>query len=222
MAALRARTGIAIAGNEINHVGLPEVRVMLEKRSLDVYQPDAVFAGGIAETWRMVQAIAAAGARYTPHTWTNGIGFAINLQLFAASPWRADTLLEYPLSPPGWLPQYRDGLLEKPWLHDRGWLELPTAPGLGFEVDAGQLARHGKRFFHGTGLRVAVRAVLDRGIKTAREVGAVRANRLAQRSAALDKASGAGEDLLAPFCPRVTAAARASWKLEDAATAPAS
>jgi len=213
MAALRARTGIAIAGNEINHVGLPEVQVMLEKRCLDVYQPDAVFAGGIAETWRMVQAIAAAGARYTPHTWTNGIGFAINLQLFAASPWRADSLLEYPVSPPGWLPQYRDGLLKQPWQHERGWLELPTAPGLGFEIDPRQLARYGSRFFHGTHFRVAVRAVLDRGIKTAKEVGAVRANRLTQRSAALDKATTAGEDLLAAFCPRVAATPRTSWKL---------
>lgn len=219
MAALRARTSIAIAGNEINHVGLPEVRVMLEKRCLDVYQPDAVFAGGIAETWRIVQAVAAAGARYTPHTWTNGIGFAINLQLFAASPWRDDTLLEYPISPPGWLPQYRDGLLRHSWEHQAGWLELPTAPGLGFEVDPKQLARHGHRFFHGTQLRIAVRAVLDRGVKMAKEVGAVRTARLAQRSKVLDETVRAGGDVLAPFCASLNLPTKSNWKLVEPPTA---
>jgi hypothetical protein len=191
------------------------VKVMLEKRSLDVYQPDSVFAGGISETWRIVGAVAKAGARYTPHTWTNGIGFAINLQLFSASPWRDDTLLEYPLSEPGWVPQFRDGLLQQPWDHQKGWLDLPTTPGLGFDIDPKQLWRYGKVFYRGTKVRVALHAVMDKGIKTAKQIGAVRDARIAARAAELAKREAAGEDIVAEFAQPVSATPRQSWKLEE-------
>ena len=209
MAQLRAATQIPIAGAELNHHGLPEIAVMLEKKCLDVYQPDAVFAGGVSETWRIVQAVAKAGARYTPHTWTNGIGFAINLQLFAASPWRADTLLEYPISEPGWVPECRDALLQTPWLHDNGTMQTPTAPGLGFAIDDGQLWRYGSQFFRGTPLRMAVHAVFDKGIKTAKELGKTRDARLAKRQTEL----AALGDPIADFVGPAVAQVRSSWKL---------
>lgn len=185
LAALRAEVGVDLAGGELNVQGLPEFGVMLEKGCYDVYQPDATFTGGIAETWQIVRRVAAAGARYTPHTWTNGIGFAVNLQLHAASPFRDGTLLEYPYDPPGWVPEARDGILEAPWRHARGTLELPAAPGLGFTVSRRALRRFGRHFFRATRLRVAVSAVLDRGLRAAKEAGAVRDARLAGRERAL-------------------------------------
>ncbi len=216
MAALRRSTGMAIAGMELNHQGLPECRVMLEKGCLDVYQPDATFSGGLAETWSMIRAIAAAGARYTPHTWTNGIGFAINAQLFAASPWRADSLLEYPISPPGWVPHARDGLLTTPWLHDRGELELPSAPGLGFTIDRAQLWRYGHCFYRAGKIRVAMSAVWDKGLRVALEVGKTRTARIQARHAMLEADLQAGRDLLAPFTQPVAsppnAVPGAGWK----------
>jgi len=187
LARLRASLpSIDLAGGELNSQGLPEFRAMIEKGCYDLYQPDATFCGGVAETWQIVQLVKAAGARYTPHTWTNGIGFAVNLQLQGASPFRADTLLEYPLEPPGWIPEVRDGILDAPWTHARGELELPRAPGLGFRIDKRALRRFGKRFFTATPLRVAVSAVLDKGIAVAREAGATRDARLAARTAELD------------------------------------
>ena len=175
-----------MAGGELNNQGLPEFQVMLEKQCFDVYQPDACFTGGIAETWNIIQRVKAAGFRYTPHTWTNGIGLAINLQLHAASPWRAESRLEYPLDPP-WTPQVRDGVLEAPFLHQRGRLTVPTAPGLGFSIDRRALRRHGSHFFRATKVRVAVSAVLDRGLATARELGRVRAARLQAREATVEQ-----------------------------------
>ena len=143
--------------------------------------------GGIAATWSIVRGIAAAGAHYSPHTWTNGIGLAINLQLFAASPGRSEARLEYPIDPPGWVPEARDGLLTEPWLHDRGMLSIPERPGLGFEIDRRALRRYGKRFFTATKARVAVRAVLDRGLRQAKELGRIRQQRLDARSRHLDQ-----------------------------------
>jgi L-alanine-DL-glutamate epimerase-like enolase superfamily enzyme len=187
LAGLRQVTGLAIAGGELNGQGLPEFRVMLEKGCFDWYQPDAVFTGGIAATWAIARQVGAAGVLYSPHTWTNGIGFAINLQLFAASPSRERARLEYPLDPPGWVPEARDGLLTRPWLHDGGEIGIPERPGLGFDIDRRALRRYGKRFFTATRARVALRAVLDRGLAEARELGEVRRRRLEARSRELDQ-----------------------------------
>ena len=185
MARLRAATGVKISGGELNSGGLPEFRVMVEKGCYDWYQPDACFTGGVAETWQIVQLVTEAGATFCPHTWTNGVGFAINLQLYAASPARDDHHLEYPYDPPGWVPEVRDGILRQPFLHERGRLKVPTLPGLGFEIDARALRRHGSHFFTATPARVALRAVLDKGLSTAKELGATRSARLAARDAEL-------------------------------------
>ncbi len=190
LARLRQATGLAIAGGELNNQGLPEFRILLEKGCFDWYQPDAVFTGGIAETWAITRQVSAAGALYSPHTWTNGIGFAINLQLFAASPSRDSAWLEYPYDPPGWVPEARDGLLVEPWLHRAGEVDLPDRPGLGFEIDRRALRRWGKRFFTATPRRVAVRAVLDRGLRQARRLGETRQRRLDARDRELAEAKG--------------------------------
>ncbi|MBT3219150.1 MAG: hypothetical protein HN348_08670, partial [Proteobacteria bacterium] len=185
---------INISGGELNSQGLPEFKIMLEKGCFDKYQPDACFTGGIAETLEIIKLVKAAGVKYSPHTWTNGIGFAINLQLLGASTFKDTARLEYPLDPPGWVPSTRDGLLQKPWLANNGSMSLPTLPGLGFEIDSAALRRYGKRFYKATPVRVAISAVLQRGIKEAKKIGALRDERLNSRSAELDRAFAAGED----------------------------
>ena len=194
---LTKETDIAITGGELNSQGLPEFKVMVERGCYDVYQPDAIMTGGIAETWAIMQHVTAAGAKYTPHTWTNGIGFAVNLQLYAASPPEGRKPLEYPYNPPGWLPEGRDGLLVEPWIAERGSLSIPTRPGLGFEIDRRALRRYGSRFYTATKLRVAVATVLDRGLSEAKHLGEVRQARLDARVAELDQAVAAGRDPVA-------------------------
>jgi D-galactarolactone cycloisomerase len=202
LARLTAATDIKIAGGELNNQGLPEFKIMLEKGCYDWYQPDAVFTGGIASTWAIIQHVQSAGAIYTPHTWTNGIGFAINLQLFAASKSRADgKLLEYPLSPPGWVEEQRDGLLTEPWLHEKGKIDLPTRPGLGFEIDPKALKKHGTRFFSATKLRLATGAIRERGLGAARHLGKVRKRRLAAREAELAMSADPPMEALGELAP---------------------
>jgi L-alanine-DL-glutamate epimerase-like enolase superfamily enzyme len=197
LARLRAATRVDIAGGELNSQGLPEFRVMLEKSCFDVYQPDAMFTGGIAETWRILQRVQRAGARYTPHTWTHGLGFAVNAQIQAASPWRDETLLEFPFDPPGWVPSARDGILEVPFDHRNGLLELPTAPGLGFAISRRALQRYGTHFYRATRLRMAMFAVWDKGFAVAKELGATRDARLAERHRVIEAASTDGVDVAA-------------------------
>lgn len=202
LARLTAETNVNIAGGELNNWGLPEFEGMVARGCYDWYQPDAIFTGGIAETWAIIQLLQARGATYTPHTWTNGIGFAVNLHLFAASESRRrGALLEYPLSPPGWVEEARDALLTEPWRQAEGKLRLPDEPGLGFEIDPAALKRHGSRFFTATKRRVAVRAVLDRGLAEARQVGAARRRRLAQRETELAKMDDPALEAVAALTP---------------------
>jgi len=194
LARLRAEVGVDVAGGELNGQGVPEFEVMLEKGCYDVYQPDATFVGGVAEVRRIVRRVHAAGARYTPHTWTNGIGFAVNLQLQAASPWRDETWLELPCDPPAWTAQVRDGILEAPWTQRGGRLAVPEAPGLGFQVSARALRRFGHHFCRATRGRVALAAIRERGLAAARGAGAVRDARLAARAEEVERETAAGRE----------------------------
>jgi D-galactarolactone cycloisomerase len=191
---LAEQVEIPIAGGELHVRGLPELQSMIDRRCYDVFQPDATFTGGIAETWAVARRALAAGLSYTPHTWTNGIGFAINLQLFAALADRETARLEYPLEPPGWVPEARDALLATPWHHENGSLQLPIAPGLGFEIDRGALSRWGRRFYVGSKARVAISAIRDKGLGLARRLGSIRDDRLVTRSRELDSRIAAGRD----------------------------
>jgi L-alanine-DL-glutamate epimerase-like enolase superfamily enzyme len=177
LAALTAYSKVPIAGGELHTQGLPELRMMILKRCYSVFQPDCVFSGGIAATLEVAKLCRQHGLVYTPHTWTNGFGFAANLQVFAASGFVGNKPLEYPLNPPGWTIEARDGVLAKPFVHHRGTLELPTGPGLSIEVDRRALRRYGTRFFVMDRKRLVFFALRDRGLSAAREMDAARTRR---------------------------------------------
>ena len=182
LAALTAASRVPIAGGELHSAGLPELAMMVERRCYHVFQPDAVFTGGIAQTWELIRLCREHKLGYSPHTWTNGIGFAINLQLFAASGFADERELEFPIAPPGWTVEARDGILAEPFVHERGVLQTPAAPGLGFEVDPRVLRRHGHRFSVMDRKRLAWFSIRTRGIKVSKEIDRVRRQRLSRPS----------------------------------------
>ena len=75
--------------------------------------------------------LAARHRRFTPHTWSNGLGLLANLHVAAGV--GAGPYLEFPYDPAGgWTPERRDFLLESPlWPAPDGTLAVPQAPGLG-------------------------------------------------------------------------------------------
>jgi len=178
LAALTEASEVPIAGGELHSAGLPELRMMIERRCYDIFQPDALFTGGIAQTWEVIRLCREHGLAYSPHTWTNGIGFAVNLQLMAASGFADERELEYPLAPPGWTVEARDGILKTPFAHDRGTIEVPTTPGLGFEIDGGALRRYGRRFSVMDRKRLIWFSIRTRGIKVSKEIDRVRRERI--------------------------------------------
>ena len=50
------------------------------------------------------------GRGFSPHTWTNGIGFYINWNMVLADPDNR-LPLEYPLEEPSWIPELREGII---------------------------------------------------------------------------------------------------------------
>ena len=178
LAELTRTSPVPIAGGELHTSGYPELEMMVKRRCYSIFQPDALFTGGIAQTHKLVRLIESEGLLYTPHTWTNGVGFAVNLQLMAASGFADRKELEYPYDPPGWVPEGRDAMLEEPFLHDKGSLEVPSAPGLGFTIDKRALRKHGRRFFKMDRRRLVFFALRDRGLRAAKEIDAAKRKRL--------------------------------------------
>ena len=142
LARLRSEAGVRIAGGEMNQ-GLHEFKILLEKGSLDVYQPDATLAGGVIMAREVAAMAEEQGLWFSPHTWTNGIGFAVNAQIAAAC--GACPVLEFPWEPSSWSPAARDAMLTAPFTPDHGTLRMPDAPGLGIELDPEAMSKYAKR-----------------------------------------------------------------------------
>ncbi len=142
---------------------------MFEKDCFHVYQPDAVFAGGIAQVKQVIDACHQHNREYSPHTWTNGIGFYIDWNMMLAD--RGNILpLEYPLEEPSWVPEFREGIIA-PIIPDKNAMLAPfTRPGLGFEIDKKMLKKFAKRFYHQTDKGLAFKVIREKGLKAALEI----------------------------------------------------
>lgn len=138
-ARLRAETGIRITGGEMARTRA-ELERFLAADALDVYQPDAVLAVGLAGARDVARAALERSRWFTPHTWTNGIGVLANLAVAAGV--GAGPYLELPYDPPGWTHERRDFMLARPLRPDAdGLLAVPAAPGLGVELNEEALRR---------------------------------------------------------------------------------
>ena len=133
MAALRAETGVRIAGGEVTRE-THEFRTLIERGCLDVLQPDCVFVGGITGCARIAAAAREAGLMFTPHTWGSGLMLLANAHLTVGT--GGAPYLEFPFDPPDWVPAQRDFYLaERIETDAEGWLALPDRPGLGALLD---------------------------------------------------------------------------------------
>jgi len=140
---LRRSLSIPIAGGENEHT-LFGFRELLGARCVDVAQPDIGSAGGFTACRHIIALAHAHGVQVNPHVWGSAIAQAASLQLIAAVPiahhsvYASDPIFEYDRS----AHPFRQQLVKEPIHHDRGWLEIPTRPGLGVEVDREVIARY--------------------------------------------------------------------------------
>jgi galactonate dehydratase len=105
-------------------------REILEKRAAAVLQPDLSHAGGILET-RLIAGMAEAYyVAVAPHCPLGPISLAAGLQVDATVP----NFLAQEHATLG------EGYLKTPFTLRDGYVELPTGPGLGIELDEEALA----------------------------------------------------------------------------------
>ncbi len=133
LAQLADAVDIPIAGGELN-IGLHEYKTLIDMNCYDIIQADASFSEGIFQLRKVAALAEMSFKKFIPHTWSNGIGLAANLQLAASlpnCPW-----FEFPVDPPGWTIEARDFMLKKPFQVDEdGSISLAELPGLGLELD---------------------------------------------------------------------------------------
>jgi galactonate dehydratase len=105
-------------------------REVLEKRAATILQPDLCHAGGITEV-RLIAGMAEAYyAAIAPHNPLGPISLAAGVQVAASIP---NFLCQEQVS-------LGEGYLKKPFVVRNGYLDLPTGPGLGIELDEDALA----------------------------------------------------------------------------------
>jgi galactonate dehydratase len=150
MAELARRTWVPLAAGERLTLRKP-FHELLDLGAASVLQPDLVHCGGIGEARRIAALAEVYGAVLAPHSSTGPIGHAASVHLGFATPnfviqetWRADVPWRYEV-----LAQTLD--------LSRGTAKLPTAPGLGVEVNEREAAKHPfrqeplMRYFHSDG-----------------------------------------------------------------------
>lgn len=105
-------------------------REVLEKRAATILQPDMCHAGGITEV-RLIAGMAEAYyAAIAPHNPLGPISLAAGVQLAASIP---NFLCQEQVS-------LGEGYLKQPFKVRDGYLDLPTGPGLGIELDENAIA----------------------------------------------------------------------------------
>jgi galactonate dehydratase len=105
-----------------------DFRTLLEKRLVDVIQPDLCHAGGITECKKIAAMAEAYYVQVAPHSPQGPVSTAAAAHLAKAIP--NFQILEYVRSEP-----WRQKVLREPWSVDHGYLLVPERPGLGVDLD---------------------------------------------------------------------------------------
>jgi D-galactarolactone cycloisomerase len=142
-AEVRRALSTPIAGGENEYTGFG-YKQLLEKRAIDIAQPDICIAGGFTGCRHIVALAHAHGVQVNPHVWASAVGQAASLQLIAAIPvanhalFPKDILLEFDTSSH----PFRNELTSYPLRQKDGWVEIPQKPGLGIEVSREIIERY--------------------------------------------------------------------------------
>lgn len=133
---LRERLSLPLAGGEaVDSRGT--AADLIRRRAFDIIQPDLSLCGGLGEALFIAELAALSGIQCVPHCWGGDICIAASIHLLSllADPhWGLPTdtpRLELDQSENPW----RNGLARNPFLVRDGFISVPTAPGLGIEVD---------------------------------------------------------------------------------------
>lgn len=133
---VRRKSQVPIAGGECEYTRYG-FRELINRRAVDILQPDLCAMGGFSEMLKVIAMASAANLPVIPHVWGTSVGLAAALQLFAALPhfperrFPAEPFFEYDRSPH----PFRDGVAQEQFSMRGGYLEIPDRPGLGVTLN---------------------------------------------------------------------------------------
>ena len=139
---MRRKLSMPIAGGENEHT-LYGFRELLGAGAVDVAQPDLGSCGGISAGRHIIALAQSHGVQINPHVWGSAIAQAASLQFIAALPvahhslFAQEPVLEYDRSSH----PFRQHLITRPIQQVNGWVDIPSGPGLGVEVDRAVLEK---------------------------------------------------------------------------------
>ena len=132
---LRKQSPVPISGCEVL-TRRQSFTPFITERAFDIIQPDVTKVGGIGEFRRIAAMADEYAIRVIPHGWNTAIGLAVDLQLSSAI--LTAEKVEYCTGS-----AYVDDLATEPWKLDKdGLLEIPTKPGIGFELDPDKVEKY--------------------------------------------------------------------------------
>ena len=138
-----AKLDMAIAGgeNEFTKFGF---RRILERRAMDIVQPDVCAAGGITECKKIAALAQASSIQCVPHAWGTAIGLSATMHYLASLPFTPPCLVPVPpmLEYEQTFNPFRDELTSADLRHKGGFVTVPNGPGLGIEINREVLERY--------------------------------------------------------------------------------
>jgi L-alanine-DL-glutamate epimerase-like enolase superfamily enzyme len=124
-------TPVALGENESTLYGFHEI---VRQHAGDILQPSITKVGGIGEFKKIAALAQAANLPIAPHSFYFGPGLAATLHVAAS--FGSPLPVEFPTG------ELETPFLTRPIQARGGWLELPTGPGLGVEINEDALRRH--------------------------------------------------------------------------------
>ena len=108
-----------------------DFRELLEKQAVAVIQPDLCHAGGITEVKKIAAMAEAYYVGLAPHNPLHALSTAACIQIDSCAP-------NFLIQEQGNL---GEGLLKEPFVVKDGYVDVPTGPGMGVEIDEERLAK---------------------------------------------------------------------------------
>jgi len=141
LALLRAKAGVPIATGESLYTKY-QFRNLLVREAADIIQPDVCCVGGLLEMKKVAAMAEACYVPVIPHNPMGPVATAVNVHFAASTP--NFVMLEY--TPDDVSP--RRDMVKEPIVLKDGYLELPSAPGLGIELNEDVVEKFPARRWH--------------------------------------------------------------------------
>jgi galactonate dehydratase len=141
MAKLAAHVNTPLASGECNYMK-HEFKHIMECQALDIIQPDVCLCGGLMELKKIAAMAQAHNVMVAPHNPMGPVATAVNVHFAASTP--NFLILEYhPDDEPP-----RSDLIKQPLRVQKGYLPLPTQPGLGVELNEKAFKKYPPKSWH--------------------------------------------------------------------------